>query len=287
MVILITGSSGFVGKNFIKMSTEFEILEVDLIKEKIEDVDFSGVDCVLHLAALVHQMKGAPDCEYYKINRDLAFKTAFLAKKNGVRHFIFMSTAKVYGESSGKNSAWNEDSACNPTGSYAKSKYEAENLIRNLEEDTFKVAIVRSPLVYGSGVRANMLNLVGLIKKYPVLPLGTIDNKRSMVYIGNLVELFRKIICLKASGIFIAGDQKSLTTTELCVLVAKTLNKRIFLFKMPDLLLQILKSIKPSIIYRLFGSMELDNRKTNEILGLKLPYTTEEGIKAMVDWFRA
>ncbi|MBK7710183.1 MAG: hypothetical protein IPJ37_03885 [Bacteroidales bacterium] len=91
---------------------------------------------------------------------------------------------------------------------------------------------------------------------------------------------------LQASGIFIAGDKRSLSTSELCSFIAKALSKRILLIKIPDLLIRTIRKITPSVIDRLFGSMELDNRKTNEVLGLKLPFTTEEGIKNMVEWYK-
>lgn len=286
MNLIITGSSGFVGTNFIKTSLDLQIIEIDLLNQKVNEIVFTGNESILHLAALVHQMKGAPEDQYFKVNRDLAYEVAKKAKAQGVKQFVFMSTAKVFGESTTGKPAWDENSNCNPQDPYGKSKYEAEKLLLSLQEENFKVAIVRSPLVYGVGVKANMYNLVKLVHKFPVLPLGGIKNRRSMVYVGNLVALLKHIIQTQASGIFIAGDSDSLSTTGLVKLIAKASEKKIYLMKIPDFVLRMLNRIKPSIVDRLFGSLELDNSSTNTKLGFLPPFTSEEGVCEMVKWYK-
>lgn len=283
--ILITGSSGFVGKHFIENASEFTIHEVDLLAKKPEEIDFSNIDSVLHLAAIVHQMKGGIEQEYFRVNRDLAFELAKKAKAQGVKQFVLMSTAKVYGESTTNIKPWNEDSQCFPQDAYGKSKWEAEKLIRSLETESFKVAIVRAPLVYGAGLRANMLNLIRLIDSLPVIPLGGIKNSRSLVYIGNLVALIKLIIQKQASGIFIAGDRNVISTTQLTTLIAKSFNKRNRILKIPNFMINVVKLIKPSIINRLFGSLEMDNSKTNETLQFNPPFSTEQGVDEMLNWY--
>jgi nucleoside-diphosphate-sugar epimerase len=285
MKLLITGSSGFIGTNFIKTENIFEIIEVDLLIINVDEICFSGIDSVLHLAALVHQMKGAPEEQYYKINRDLAFKVAKKAKGQRVKHFVLMSTAKVYGESTTGMAAWNENSDCNPIDAYGKSKFEAEKLIMSLQDENFKVAIVRSPLVYGIGVKANMYNLVQLVNKFPVLPLKGIINCRSFVYVGNLVALLLCIIEKQASGIFIAGDKISLSTSQLTEVIIKASKRKVIQFKIPRIFIMLAKKIKPSITDRLFGSLELDNTTTNKRLDFIPPYETEQGIQEMVEWY--
>jgi len=285
MKIAITGSSGFVGTNFIKKTKDFTITEIDLLTQKVDEIDFSQNDSVLHLAALVHQMKGAPDEQYFRINRDLTYEVAKKAKSHGVKQFLFMSTAKVFGESTTGRSAWNENSECFPLDPYGKSKYEAEKLVLSLQDESFKVAIVRSPLVYGAGVKANMYNLVKLVKMLPLLPLGGIHNKRSIVYIGNLIALLKHIIEKQESGVFIAGDQSSFSTTALILLIAKKLNKRLYLIKIHSSITWLISKIKPSIMDRLFGSLELDNTITNRKLEFLPPYSSEDGIQEMVDWY--
>ncbi len=286
MNILITGSSGFIGTNFIKYSSDFFITEVDLLIKKVEEIDFNSIESVLHLAALVHQMKGAPEDLYFKINRDLVYEVAIKAKSQGVKQFVFMSSAKVFGESTTNEPPWNENSECHPKDTYGKSKYEAEKLLLGLEDEKFKVAIVRSPLVYGAGVKANMYNLVKLVIKFPILPLGGINNRRSFVYVENLVALLKRIIEKQASGIFIAGDRKSLSTTQLINIIAKESKKHIVLFNVPEFIITFTKRVKPSIMDRLFGSLELDNANTNQKLKFVPPYSTEEGIREMVLWYK-
>jgi nucleoside-diphosphate-sugar epimerase len=286
MNLSITGSSGFIGTNFIKNNKITEITEIDLLLQKIPEISFDKVDTVLHLAALVHQMKGAPEEQYFKINRDLAYAVASKAKEQGVKHFVFMSTAKVFGESTTGKLAWDENSVCNPLDPYGKSKYEAEKLILGLQNESFKVAVVRSPLVYGAGVKANMYNLVKLVNKFPLLPLGGINNRRSIAYVGNLVALLEHIIEKQASGIFIAGDREVLSTSQLTKLIAKSSNRKIIILKIPTFFLWVLKKIKPSIIDRLFGSLELDNTNTNRKLGFIPPYSSEDGIREMVEWYK-
>lgn len=286
MKILITGSSGFIGTNFIQNSSEFKIVGVDLLIQKVEEVDFSSIDSILHLAALVHQMKGAPEEQYFKVNRDLAFEVAKRAKSQGAKQFVLMSTAKVFGESTTGKPAWDENSDCHPEDAYGRSKYEAEKLLLGLQDEHFKVAIVRSPLVYGVGVKANMYNLVKLVNQFPVLPLGGINNVRSMVYVGNLVALLKHIIQTQAAGIFVAGDKQPLSTTRLTQLIAKASHKKIMLMKIPGFIRNLAKTVKPSIVDRLFGSLELDNSSTNRKLGFIPPYSSEDGICEMVEWYK-
>ncbi len=286
MTLAITGSSGFVGTNFIRQVKDFQIKEIDLLTQNVDEIDFTGVDSVLHLAALVHQMKGAPEEQYFKINRDLALDVAQKAKSQGVKQFVFMSTAKVFGESTTDKPAWDENSECNPQDAYGKSKLEAERLILGLQDEHFKVAIVRSPLVYGVGVKANMYNLVKLTDKFPILPLGGIKNRRSMVYVGNLVALHEHIIKTQARGIFIAGDAQPLSTTELTRKIATALGKNRMLLSIPFIFRSILKKVKPMIFERLFGSLEMDNSSTNIRLGFNPPYTTDQGIAEMVAWYK-
>ena len=231
-------------------------------------------------------MKGAPEEQYFKINRDLALEVAQKAKLQGVKQFVFMSTAKVFGESTTDMPAWNEYSECNPQDAYGKSKLEAEKLILGIQDENFKVAVVRSPLVYGVGVKANMYNLVKLTDKLPVLPLGGIHNRRSMVYVGNLVALHEHIIKTQAGGIFIAGDAQPLSTTELTRNIATALGKNRVLLSIPFIFRNILKKVKPMIFERLFGSLELDNASTNRKLVFTPPFSTDQGIAEMVAWYK-
>jgi UDP-glucose 4-epimerase len=264
----------------------YQINEVDLLTTSVDQVDFTGCDAVLHLAALVHQMKGAPEEKYYLVNSDLAFGTAKHAKNNGVKHFIFMSTVKVYGEFTENENIWKENSPCNPLDPYGKSKLEGEQRVKELEDEHFTVSIIRTPLVYGPGVRANMLNLMKLINKYPLIPLGNIHNKRSMTYVGNLVHLIDGVIQNRKSGIFLASDGEPVSTTALVREIAEKMpgNKRIL--PIPGFTQNALKAVKPDFHQRLFGDLVVDNQQTREVLDWEPKYTFSEGIQSMVEAYQ-
>ncbi len=145
-----------------------------------------------------------------------------------------------------------------------------------------KVSIIRTPIVYGYGVKANIKNLVNLVRKVPVLPFGKIENKRSMVYIGNLCHLVNEIVNQQKNGIFLASDDEPLSTSKLIELIAKNLNKKIYLVRIP-FFETFLKLFKPSFHKRLYGSLEIDHSSTKEKLNLKNPYSVEEGIRLMIN----
>ena len=278
--LLITGSNGFVGSYFInKYREKYEIKTFSFLKDDINALDCSVVDVVFHLSALVHQMGGASAEEYEKVNVTQTLELAKKAKKSGVKHFIFMSTVKVYGEET--ESVYTEKSICNPEDEYGKSKLKAEKLLLEVESENFRVSIIRTPIIYGYGVKANIKNLINLVNKISVLPFGKIVNKRSMVYIGNLCHLVDEVIIQQKAGIFLASDDEPLSTSRLIELIAKNLDKKIYLIKLP-FFESLLKLVKPSFHKRLYGSLEVDNSITKEKLNLKNPYGVEEGIGMMI-----
>ncbi len=280
--ILITGEDSFIGKNFIRYSKFRDIKEVSLITNTPEEIDFSSYDVLLHLVAIVHQSQRIDDSEYFKINRDLCISVAEQAKKAGIKQFIFLSTIKVYGQFSSGSDPWNEFSYCNPDDAYGRSKYEAELALRKLESENFIVSIIRTPLVYGKGVRANMKNIIKLVDKFTVLPFGRVKNKRNFTYVENLVELIDRIIELKASGVFIAMDDEPLSTTELVKLISSALDKKTILIPVPLFIINAGKAIMPRIFDRLYGSFMLDNSHTKNTLGYKPLITAREGITRTV-----
>jgi UDP-glucose 4-epimerase len=287
-IVLITGASGFVGSYFIqKYSANYEIKTFSFLKDvangisscHINTLNYNDIDVVFHLSALVHQMCGATLDQYEKINVTQTLELARKAKNNGVKHFIFMSSVKVYGEETTRK--YTENSICSPKDEYGKSKFTAELELEKLEDENFKVSIIRTPIVYGYGVKANIKSLVNLTNKVPVLPFGKIENKRSMVYIGNLCHLVDEVIKQDKSGIFLASDDEPLSTNRLIELIAKNLDKKVCLIKIP-FFESLLKLFKPSFHKRLYGSLEIDNTITKEKLNLKNPYSVEEGISLML-----
>jgi len=278
--LLLTGSSGFIGGYFIsKYRNRYEIKTFSFLRDDLDSLDCSGVDVVVHLSALVHQMGGATATEYGKVNVTQTLNLAKKAKEAGVGQFVFMSSVKVYGEES--ESVYDEESVCNPQDEYGKSKLRAEIELQKLEDENFKVTIIRTPIVYGYGVGANIKSLIKLVAKLPVLPFGKIENRRSMVYVGNLCHLVDEVIRQEKNGIFLASDDKPLSTSNLIKFIAKNLDKKVYLIKIPFFEV-LLKFLKPSFYKRLYGSLEIENSATKNILKFKNPYSIEDGIKHMI-----
>lgn len=280
MNIVLTGSSGFIGKYFInKYSDKYMIQTFSFLSDSFDELELKKCNTVLYLSALVHQMGGASIEEYERVNVTQTLDLAKRAKESGVEHFIFMSSIKVYGEES--DGVYSEKTECHPQDEYGVSKLKAENALLNLEDESFIVSIIRTPIVYGYGVKANIKNLVSLVEKISILPFGTIHNKRSMVYIGNLCHLVDVIIQKKKSGLFLAVDDEPLSTTKLIELIAKELDKKVYLLNIP-LFPWLLKKFKPSFYKRLYESLEVENNQTKERLSLINPYSAEDGVKHMI-----
>lgn len=282
--ILITGANSFIGNNYRKHSKISQISEISLIDKKPEEIDFNGIDVVLHLAAIVHQTKRTREEEYLRVNRDLCIRVAEEAKKAGVGQFVFLSTLKVYGKST--NEIRNESSECQPVDGYGRSKFAAEVGLRKLDDSDFTVSVIRTPIVYGEGVKTNMIKMIKIIDKFPILPFANVQNKRNFTYTQNLAEFIDKIIEKKVSGIFIAMDEKPLSTTELVETISHYLRKKIYLFKLPRFLVKISRLYFPDYLDKLYGSMEFDNSKSRSILDFIPPFKTDEAIKRTVEYYR-
>ncbi len=280
MNILITGSSGYVGSSFINTFKEkYNFVNFSLLQDNMDELQIEDIDTVLHCAALVHQ-KTAYDYEKYDdVNVKYPIALAKKAKEAGVKQFVFISTIAVYEE--GKEMI-DENTECNPLTPYGRSKLEAEKQLEELNDKDFTVSIIRPPMVYGKDAPGNISSLISLVNKVSILPFGKIDNKRSFVYIDNLTYLVNRVIEKKQSGIFLASDDESMSTTKLIELIAKYQQKKVWLLKIP-FFDSLLKTLKPSLYKRLFGNLEVDNHHTKEVLELKNPYTAEEGIRKMVE----
>ena len=278
--VLVTGSNGYLGSSFINQyKNKYKFENFSLLTQKLEDINFDSVDIVLHCAALVHQKIEHSYEKYHEINVEYPLKLAKLAKENGVKQFVFISTIAVYGEDEEK---LDENTVCNPITPYGKSKLAAEKELLKLNDDNFVVSIIRPPMVYGKNAPGNIDSLIKLVKKLPIIPLGGIENKRSFISIQNLCHMIDEIITQQKSGIFLASDDESLSTTRLIELIAKNLDKKVYLVKI--LFFEtLLKIVKPSFHKRLYGSLEVDNAITKEKLNLKNPYSVEDGIRLMIN----
>ncbi|MDP2076952.1 MAG: NAD-dependent epimerase/dehydratase family protein [Sulfuricurvum sp.] len=281
MKILLTGANGFVGSYLLdKYRLEYQIKTFSFLFDNFDSLDLRSINAIIHLSALVHQMDGANASEYEKVNVVQTLQLAKKAKGAGVRHFIFMSTVKVYGEES--DTVYTETTPCHPRDDYGMSKLNAEQALQALEDEYFTVSIIRTPIVYGAGVKANIKNLINLIQKVPVLPFGNTNNQRSMVYIGNLCALIKSIFEQRASGIFLACDDTSLSTTQFIREITSALEKECYLVDIP-FFENLLKHLKPTFHQRLFGNLIVDNTLTKQRLQFHNPYTVQEGIKRMIE----
>jgi len=281
--VLLTGARGFIGQYFINYyKNKYNIKTFSFLKDNFENLDMKDIEIILHLSALVHQMNGAGLNEYEKVNIMQTLNLARKAKENNVKQFIFMSSIAVYGIEFG---VLNENTICNPLTDYGKTKLTAEIELKKLEDNNFKISIVRPPIVNGYNAPGNMKNLIDLVQKMPILPFGNINNKRSMIYVGNLCFFIDIIIQKKVDGIFLVSDEKPLSVTKLIELIGEALGRKVYLVKVP-FFKSFLKLVKPSLYKRLYESLEVSNTKT--ILRLfhkdevKLPFSVEEGIILMV-----
>lgn len=281
--LVVTGASGFIGSNFIERYKDvYNIIPISLQKIKPEEISFKGVDIVVHLAALVHQLNGAPREKYFEINTQLTERLAKEAKKQGVRYFVFFSTIKVYGYDGdlyNHDIILNEESECNPRDPYGESKWEAEKILRTLEDENFGVGIIRPVLVYGKGVKANMENLIKLVRLSPVLPFNYDKNRRSLIGIENLMYMTSLVIDKEARGIFLPLDEKNLSLKEIVEGIEKAYGLKRINIPMIQPIFWLLTKIKPNIMVRLFGTLQFDNKLTREKLGYEPKVKYVEGIK--------
>ncbi len=249
-----------------------------------------GVKTVVHCAARVHMM--SDDAQYsleaYRdVNVLATINLARQAARAGVRRFIFISSIKVNGEATKPGQLFKADDVPAPVDPYGMSKLEAEQGLRKLETQTsMEVVIVRPPLVYGFGVKANFAAMIRLVSRGIPLPFGAIYNSRSMVALENLVDLL--IICLRHPGAsgqtFLVSDGEDLSTTELFRRTADALEKKLFLLAVPVCVLKWGATLlgKRAVAQRLCGSLQVDIEKTRELLSWSPTVSVNEGLKQAV-----
>lgn len=219
--ILITGAGSYVGKSFERYAKEnypvFTIDTVDMTNGSWREYDFHGYDTVFHVAGIAHADIGKADeatkKKYYAVNTDLAIETAVKAKQAGAKQFIFMSSMIIYGECSSyrEKKIIDEHTIPSPTNFYGDSKWQADKGVRALSSDTFHVVVLRAPMIYGKGSKGNYSALVKLAKYLPFFP--SIENERSMLYVGNLCEFLCLMILSGESGIYFPQNAEYTNTS--------------------------------------------------------------------------
>ena len=280
--ILITGAGSFIGtsfENYIKNHAnhdEYEISVMDTLTGKLvggesEDIwNFDGYDVVFHVAGIAHADVGKVTEEgkelYRKVNTELAIETAKKAKAAGVKQFIFMSSAIVYGASSpiGKEKIITKDTKPEPENFYGESKLNAETGLLELSAGDFKVVILRPPMIYGPGCKGNYNSLRKFALKLPIFP--KVKNERSMLYIDNLCEFVRLMIDNEESGIFHPANAETSNTSEMVKMIAEAHGKKKALMGGLTWLLKLLSHFT-GLVNKAFGNLtyaeELTEYKEN------------------------
>jgi nucleoside-diphosphate-sugar epimerase len=312
--LLITGCNGFIGralsrrclaegmtvKGTVRSASKSSRLpdgvEPVIVSDIGPDTDWSvalgGVDEVVHLAARVHVRQrpasNGPD-DYFRINTAGTACLARDAATAGVRRMVFLSTVKVHGE--GREKPYSETDREAPQGSYAVSKHSAENALKEVSKRTpLETVVLRPPLVYGPGVGANFFRLIRLLDRRLPLPLASVSNRRSMIFVDNLVDAI--LACLgepKAAGrTYLAADEESLSTPELIVRLAGLLGVPARLFAAPPALLRLAGILagKREETDRLLGTLVADTSRIQQELAWRPRYSISEGLKTTIAWYR-
>ncbi|WP_042199047.1 NAD-dependent epimerase/dehydratase family protein [Paenibacillus camerounensis] len=280
--VLITGKGSYVGTSFMKWleqwPNQYEVKELSVRGSLWREHDFSEYDVVLHVAGIAH-VSTNPKMEedYYKVNRDLTIDVAKKAKKENVQQFIFLSSIIVYGDG-GKDKVINKSTLPHPSNFYGKSKLQAEEGIKALESETFKIVVLRPPMIYGQHSKGNYIKLSLLAKKLPVFP--DYNNKRSILYIESLCEFIKLTMDNSESGLFFPQNIEYARTSEMVQFIAEAHSKQIKLIKIFNPLLKFLIT-KVGIVNKVFGNLyyeqNISEYKTNyRILNLRESITVTE-----------
>lgn len=311
--VLVTGAAGFIGRAACRQFAAAGLNVRRALRRPepagpsaddvvVGDIDlatswaaaFDGVSHVLHLANRAHRVDedaADPMAEYRRVNVDGTRNLADQAAAAGISRFVYVSSIKVNGESSPLDRPFTPSDEPNASDRYGISKVEAESAVRHVGAETgMETVIVRPPLVYGPGVGANFLRLLRAVdRRYP-LPLGRVDNARSMIYLGNLVDLLHR--CLEhpaaAGNTFLASDGPPLSTPELIRQVAAALARMPMLLPMPLPLLRAAGRVtgRRAAVDRLLGSLVVDDSATRGTLGWSPPFTAAQGLRQTALWYR-
>lgn len=314
-MILVTGATGFVGSGVIMRLLQVKKLvraaarsEMHQFSEKVDrvrvgdlnpEIDWSdvlsGIDCIVHLAARVHVMRDEavdPLTEFRRVNVEGTLNLARQGALAGVRRFVFVSSIKVNGESTVPGKPFSPDDPPDPQDPYGTSKYEAERALLELVSETgMEVVIIRPPLVYGPGVKANFASMMSWLDRGVPLPLGSVNNKRSFVALDNLIDLI--VTCLDhpkaANQTFLVSDGADMSTTQLLQRMGHALGKPARLIPVPVGVMQVAANLlgKGAVAQRLFGSLQVDSSKARDLLGWKPGVTVDVALRKTADAFYA
>ncbi len=230
--ILITGANSYIGTSFEKWVAqwpeEYSVDTLDMIGDAWKAKSFAGYDAIFHVAGIAH-VSSDPKMKdlYFRVNRDITIETAKKAKAEGVKQFVFMSSAIVYGDSApiGKEKIITKATIPTPSNFYGESKLQAEEGVRLMDSDPFGTVILRPPMIYGKGSKGNYPTLAKYARKLPIFP--NIHNERSMLHIDNLCEFVRLMIANNEKGVFFPQNAEYVSTSEMVDAIARTHGRKI------------------------------------------------------------
>jgi len=268
MKVAVTGASGFVGSALCPALARqgHEVVAIDA--RKPAGAPLQATQALIHLAGIAHRHASRQELE--EVNVRLTEQMARLALAAGAR-FLFLSSLKVHGQEA--HAAFSECSPIKPQDAYGASKARAEDSLRAIAG--LQLTVIRPPLVYGPGVKANFLALMQAIARGWPLPLGSIENRRSFIYVGNLVHAILR--CLDADGTYLVSDGAPVSTPQLCREIAIALGRPARLLPFPAALLP----------RKLTASLEIDDRAIRQRLGWQPPFSRAQGLRATAEWYHA
>ena len=309
--VLVTGASGFVGRALCKVLGAQGYTVRSALRVPMEQFPYpsiaigdigpktdwsaavAGCDAVVHLAAHVHVMResgGDPRDGYFRTNVEGTEILGRAAARAGIRRFVFLSSVKVNGEIT-RERAFTESDPPAPADAYGASKAQAEERLKKIAGETgMEVVILRPPLVYGPGVKANFLSLLRAVDSGVPLPLSLISNLRSLVYVGNLVHALGACLTqpAAANSTFFVSDDYDVSTPQLIREIATALGKKPLLFPLPPVLLRGIGALtgRTQQIARLTGSLQVDISSIKTALDWQPPFSLQQGLEQTASWYR-
>lgn len=292
--ILITGANSYIGVSFENYAdehyaSELSIDTVDMIGGSWRQTDFSLYDIVYHVAGIAHADVGNVSEEvkkkYYAINTDLAIETCKKAKEEGVKQFVFMSSAIVYGDSApyGKSKRISKNTEPSPANFYGDSKWQADKGVRELADDTFTVTVLRPPMIYGKGSKGNYPTLAKMAKKLPIFP--DVQNERSMLYIENLCEFLSQVMVRGEGGIFWPQNAEYTRTSDMVRMIGDVSGHKVRVNKGWNWVVELATAIPGKtrgLANKAFGNLSYDQSMSKydfdyQIVGLRESIERTEG----------
>lgn len=283
--ILITGINSYLGgrfRQYMEQFPDYATVSISMRNGSWRGEDFTGFDVVYHVAGLAHSDNGRISPEkaqkYYEINTDLTKELAKKAKREGVKQFIFMSSAIVYGDSApiGRRRRIDRSTVCTPANCYGDSKLQAELSLRRLEDKNFRVVILRPPMIYGPGCKGNYPVLSLFAQRLPVFPY--VDNERSMLFVDSLMAFVKLMIDNEESGTFFPQNAEYSNTSELVRMIAEAHGKKLILVRGFTWALKFL-GFFTALVDKAFGSLSYDMSMSEYPGGEYRLYSLEESIR--------